>query len=330
MRQSEQKGYTPEAASLLQNKVRTSTQSTYNSSWRHWQQYAEQHRIDAGSPAQAEVVNFMGHMFKEGADYSKLNSIRSAMASAIPSLTHMEDVHSALQAAHKQRPPRAKHDDDMWDPALIVQMWRMDKDNEDLKEERLRQKALSLYMLSSHSRPSDTASIATSTIRIDERRMQYRQHPGKVWRPGQGNMVRRDPIERYEAEPKICPVKAIEAYLDVTKDKRQVAADKLWLASRRETKQGRYGYHTLAPPSVSRVMLQVMQEAGINTDEYKGGSARAASSTAALEAGARVEAVMKRGNWSSMTVFNQFYNRAQRSGVTAAVLAGRSQTTQAQ
>ena len=320
------KGYSQAAARLLAMKIRSSTSSTYDSRWRKWQQHCREHRLDAAHPTEAQVVIFLAEEYEKGADYGALNGIRSAMASAVPELRDMDDVKTALTAACKQRPPNTRYDDDMWEPEKIIELWRQRQTNEDLTEDKLREKAVSLYLMASHSRPSDTAKIATSTVRCSNERMQYKQHPGKVVRAGQGRLIRRDPIDAFQVEPHVCPVRAIQAYVALTQERRsELTPDELWLSTRRSSHEGDMYYATVGSQRISKIMLKVMQEAGIDTSIYKGGSSRAASSTAALEAGAAVDAVMKRGNWSSMAVFNRFYNRAQRRvGVTNVVFAGSS------
>ena len=50
-----------------------------------------------------------------------------------------------------------------------------------------------------------------------------------------------------------------------------------------------------------------MQKAGIDTNIFKAHSTRGAATTAAANAGITTEEILKAANWSSDTVFKNFY-----------------------
>jgi hypothetical protein len=319
LRKAQEKGYSREAAEMLQLKVVRSTHQTYNSSWKVWSKWCEEHQVNEQQPTQVEVVNFMGHLWNKGADYGRINAVRSALVSVVPSISEMGDVYDCVKGAAKARPPQTRYDDDMWNPQDVIDVWKADKVNNELSVERLRSKAISLHTLASHNRPSDTARMAASTLRFDERRMQYKQQPSKTWKRQQGQLQRRDPIDRF-SDSHVCPVAAVQAYLERTREIRGIE-EGLWLHLKRsKDSTGDMVHQALGADRVSKVLLEVLQEANIDIALYKGGSYRSASSSKALENGATVDAVMKRGNWASMSVFNRFYNRAQKQhGVTTSV-----------
>ena len=49
--------------------------------------------------------------------------------------------------------------------------------------------------------------------------------------------------------------------------------------------------------------------AGIDVSQFKGHSARSASTSAALGAGATLQTIMKTDGWSSTCTFNKSYNK---------------------
>lgn len=302
--------------------MKRTTEKTYDSRWKAWQQHCRSEGISAAAPTEADVVNFLAQQYSNGADYAKLNALRSALASAIPGVSDMDDMKRVLAAAMRHRPPNTRQGDDVWDPQLIVDLWKKRRSNAQLDTPALREKTVSLLALASHSRMSDIAAISASAVSCEQARMRYKQWPGKVRHQGDGRLVRRDPIDAYAEDPHICPVRAVEAYMQRTEQHRSAEHDRLFLALRKTKRNGAQFYGALVTDSVARIMFKVMKEAGVNTEEYKAGSSRSASSSAALEAGAAVDAVMRRGNWASRRVFNEFYNRAQGpEGVTTRVFA---------
>jgi len=53
----------------------------------------------------------------------------------------------------------------------------------------------------------------------------------------------------------------------------------------------------------------VLSCAGIDVSQFKGHSARSASTSAALGAGATIQTIMRAAGWSSTCTLNKFYNK---------------------
>ena len=72
------------------------------------------------------------------------------------------------------------------------------------------------------------------------------------------------------------------------------------------------GNFPISPDRVANISKELMRDAGIDVDRYKGHSLRGATATAMIDAGADPDDVMMRGRWKSSSVFKRFYDRSRR------------------
>ena len=67
-----------------------------------------------------------------------------------------------------------------------------------------------------------------------------------------------------------------------------------------------------------------MNAAGIDTNKFKPGSTRAASSSKAAEAGVPMDTILQAGGWSRQTTFTKFYKKTittAKPGLSSVVLS---------
>ena len=104
----------------------------------------------------------------------------------------------------------------------------------------------------------------------------------------------------------LCPVATLWAYEDRTRGLRKTAAQsKLFLGVVKP-------HNPVAPSTVARWLRSMMEKAGIDTSVFKAHSARGAAVTAAANAGITTEDILKAADWSSDTVFKNFYYKPTR------------------
>ena len=86
----------------------------YNTYIHKWKFYTRLNNSDSLSPSEAEVANFLAHMFDQGASYSSVNAARSALSTVIPStnkatIGSSREVCRLVKGVFEARPALPKH-----------------------------------------------------------------------------------------------------------------------------------------------------------------------------------------------------------------------------
>lgn len=193
---------------------------------------------------------------------------------------------------------------DLWDMAPVLRVLQAWGTDEEMPMDKLTRKVAMLLAIAARNRASDSARIATASIRITDT-----QAVLTVVGPKERSWVRPnrvDTIMRLSGDDGgCCPVHALEVYLTRTAQWRQAsnAGDYLLLT-------------TVAPhraatsQAIAKWNLRTMREAGVDTIVYKAHSIRAVATTAAVNAGASLAAAAA-GKWRSVQTMQRHYNRAQ-------------------
>ena len=112
--------------------------------------------------------------------------------------------------------------------------------------------------------------------------------------------------------PKLCPARALKAYLDRSKDFDH--HDRVWCVTKA------YGgvYHEMdhGGCTLRRWLKDLMTEVGIDS-RFTGVSVRQAASSKAIDDGWEPAAVLQVGRWKSYAMWNRFYNRSVLKSTTA-------------
>lgn len=81
-----QQGFSGQAASLIINSWRPTTQVAYNCYIAKWRSFAQKGDIDLMAPSSADVAIFLAGLFSEGASHSAVDTERSALSAFLPSI----------------------------------------------------------------------------------------------------------------------------------------------------------------------------------------------------------------------------------------------------
>ena len=73
-------------------------------------------------------------------------------------------------------------------------------------------------------------------------------------------------------------------------------------------------FQVVARATISRWVKTVMREAGINVEQFKPHSTRAAASSAAKLKGVPLQNIMKAAGWTRESTFRRFYNKPVKEG----------------
>ena len=128
----------------------------------------------------------------------------------------------------------------------------------------------------------------------------------------------------FPANPRLCPVTALRAYEERTKDRRKGSDhSQLFILLIKP-------YNPVASSTIARWVKAVLGKAGIDTNIFKAHSVRGASTSAAVNAGLTTNDILNAADWSSESVFQKFYYRPQqKEKFGASVLASKLPTTTA-
>ena len=117
-------GYSSEASHLLMSSRRKPTQKAYNTYVAKWKRYAQKQQIAVSEPDISNIVNFLAHLFQNGANYSAVNTARSALSAFLPrkfsgSAGSHPDVCRLMKGVFELRPALPKYRD-TWDPDQVL------------------------------------------------------------------------------------------------------------------------------------------------------------------------------------------------------------------
>jgi len=251
------------------------------------------------------VCNFLADQFTQGKQYSTINGYRSAISSAINTITGVQIgnhplINRLMKGIEKHRPSKAKYAK-FWDTGLLMNYINSLPENNQLSLSQLNTKLVILLRLATIGRSADIERIIVSRIEVFEDKMVLHYLPKKQQRSYSQDMAVEVP--RF-TQPKLCPVATVQHYLQVTSVLRQ--PDSTLVISAKPPHQ------SLTSQRIAKLVLEAMTAVGVDTNMFKAGSLRGATASSMLDKGASVDEVMRLGQWSSYTVFDRFYNRSRK------------------
>ena len=114
----------PETAALIHDSWRPGTRAQYNSSFRKWEQYCIQGKIDPTNPSLIDVATFLTALYTSGANYNVVATARSTLSGLIqipvvPSIGSHPIIKRVLKGVYNNRPPKAKCHY-IWDTSIVM------------------------------------------------------------------------------------------------------------------------------------------------------------------------------------------------------------------
>ena len=169
----------------------------------------------------------------------------------------------------------------------------------------LKQLSHKLCMLLALTRPSRSADLAS--LQIDRC---WFSPEGVAFLPAalakqsrQGKTLTEYFFPSFSHNRELCPVATLRQYINVTSSLRSEGTVKLFVAIVRP-------HHPVSSSTIARWLRDMLQQAGINVGIFGAHSVRGASSSAAAAAaGVTTNDILKAADWSSESVFTNFYYR---------------------
>ena len=161
--QSRSGGLSKGASRLLESSWRSKTKSTYESLFKHWNNWCQERGRDPIRGPVADILNFLAELFEQGFQYRSLNAYRSAISSVHEKIDGIEGgkhpiVSRMLKGVFNERPPRPKYES-VWKVDQGLTMFREDGGSASLSLQDLTVKTAMLLVLTRTCRGADLAAL---------------------------------------------------------------------------------------------------------------------------------------------------------------------------
>ena len=311
-----------EATDLMLNSWRSKANRSYDSLFSKWSSWCATRHSDPISGPINEVLNFLAKLYKDGYQYSSINSYRSAISSVHEKIDGYNIgqhplVTRLIKGVFHVRPPLPRYTQ-TWSVQLVLDYLRSLGENKTLSLKHLSWKVAMLLAL---TRPSRSADLS----HLDLSRRVYKPdgvcfYPTSLAKQSrQGSKIACFFFPSLPEDNLLCPVTTLRAYEERTAPF-QGKESRLLLATIRP-------HQAVSSSSVARWLKSLLEASGIDTSIFNAHSVRGASSSAAATAGVTTADILKAANWNSESVFQRFYYRpADDPSYGRAVLSGHSAT----
>ena len=188
--------------------------------------------------------------------------------------------------------------DYVWDPDMILDLFRHWPDNRNLSLIDLSRKTATLIMLCMARHQIDVVNLSLVHAQCGVREYVFiLQHPSKTYKSAglQGQTVR---IKRFQ-EKKVCPYNAICHYIQRTS---RIRKTQFLLITTMD-------HNPIAPATLSRWVKSVLTEAGVDVQVFKPHTTRAAAASKYAMNSRNLDETLKLGCWKGTSTFYQHYLR---------------------
>jgi hypothetical protein len=260
--------------------------------------------VDPARPALNDVLLYLLDLFEDKKAFSSVKGAHSAITSVVPeidgiSLTSNEFLRRFMKSLRSQRPPQPWYGaDDVFDVEALFSFFEKQPPNSELPPIKLRCKAIILLHLFSRVWSGDLAQVPVSSIKLEDegKTLQFFVGHSKTSRG-----VKHYWVPAIEQRPLICPVLAVQVYLERTAGQRRGADTKLFVGDIAP-------YNAIRATTIRKATAHLMQRAEV-PDKFKPHALRmAASSCLLMHDGVAAEDVAL-GLWGLLRVFKAHYTR---------------------
>ena len=173
----QKQGISGDAADIICSSWRKSTEKSYSSAWNKWSGWCEERNTDPFSATIAEIADFLTHQFRDGKQYSTINSYRSAISNTHP---HIEGYPTGkhpiicrlMQGVFNERPSEPKYSE-IWDIDEVLLHLESMADLGDLSFKELTLKTVMLMALSNADRASDLHLLDLRYMQIQPDKIKF-------------------------------------------------------------------------------------------------------------------------------------------------------------
>ena len=302
-------GVSDEASTLITAGWSKGTNRTYQSAWKKWCGWCDQQKVDPISCDVKFLVNFLAELFKQGLQHRSINTVRSAV-----SMTHNQVegvpigqhplISRLMRGVYNSRPPQPRYSL-MWDVEVVVQYIKKLGSNRDLSLKSLSRKLAMLMVLVNANRSSELGALDVQ-FRVFRPEGVVFKLPSLTKKRSPGTSPKELFFGAFPHDNKLCVVECLRVYEERTKSLRVgrggQQSTKLFLSYVKPHKP-------VTSQRIAHWLKDLLQESGIDTDQFKAHSIRGASATAACERGVHLDQILSTADWSKDSTFRRFYYR---------------------
>lgn len=296
------KGVGEGAADVLLSSITLSTLKQYESSLKNWWEFAQHRKIDIFNAKTSEILCFLTDCFNKGANYSSLNTRRSAI-----SLISIHDINKDglisrfLRGVFKQRPTKPKYAS-TWDITPVLNYIEQLGPLKDLKKKEAAEKVATLLALGMAQRLQSLSLINIENIEKSDSGIRIKITDRiKTSKPGAFQPELNLPF--FRDKPNLCVATAVLEYLEYTQDSRGSETKRLFIATMKP-------FGPVSAQTIGHWIKSMLGKAGINIEQFTAYSTRHAAVSAAYKKGVDVGTIRQNAGWSpNSETFFKFYNR---------------------
>lgn len=291
------------AIKLIISSLAESSLKQYNCSYRKWWQFCIKRRINFFESNIPMIIDFLCSEYESGANYSSLNTCRSALAFILGKQISQDDrLLRFMKGVYRTKPCFPKYEK-TWNPNLVLDLLSNFYPNESQSLDILTKKLVALLALSTAQRTQTLSLIRLSNVEVSETRIEILINDLiKTSAPNRSAPYLIIPF--FPHKEQICPAKTLSAYIKLTKPFRNLPhTDRLILTTKKPI-------HNASASTISRWIKQILSDSGVDTNVFSAHSTRHASTSAAKRIGVSIDIIKKTAGWSGNSLtFAKFYNR---------------------
>lgn len=247
------------------------------------------------------IITFLTNLFEQGAQYSTLNSCKSALSLIFESpIGNDERIKRFLKGIYRLRPPIPKYNL-TWDTAVVLDVLAAWYPNADLELDKITKKLATLLALVTAHRAQTLTKILINNIEFHSDKVVIKI-PDLIKTSRAGATQPLLTLPYFQEKTEICPVNTLSAYLDKTKLLRG-NCQPLFIGLKKPHK-------SVSSQTISRWIKMTLGECGIDITTFTAHSTRHASTSKAHSLGVNLDLIRKTAGWSgSSQTFGKFYKR---------------------
>lgn len=296
------KGIPESAMDIMLSSLSHNTVKQYDVCYKRWFRFCNNAGIDLFNQSVPDIIRFLTELFQEGAQYSTLNTYRSALSLiSLNRISEDDCIKRFFKGIFRLRTPSPKYNM-TWDTSTVLNFLAAMYPNDSLNLENLSYKTITLLALIKSHRAQTLSKIKINNILVESTKIIIKiPDLIKTSRPGSNQPLLLIPF--FDERPEICPGRTLNRYIDVTKSLRHNNCDHLFISFRKPHK-------LVSSQTLSRWVKTTLGRSGIDLSIFSAHSTRHASTSKANNLGVNLDTIRRTAGWSdTSSTFARFYNK---------------------
>ena len=286
------------------------TVKAYNSDWRAFNRWCEQHGLSALPAAPQTLCLYFAHRAEDGAKPATLDRALSAISQAHkrsgyasprsgPVLETLKGIKRHRGSAQRQAKP------------LVVGKLKKAVQALPSNLRGHRNRPILCLGFAGALRRSEIVGLDVTDLELTEEGLRLRLRCSKGDTNGRGVTIGIP----YGAYLETCPVRSVTRWLDTS----GLTEGPLFVGMKRNDALGE---KRLCGKDIARIVKRAVQRIGLSGDDFSGHSLRSGLATSAARAGKRDQTIMRQGRWRSRAVMDRYVREGTLFGDNAAAGIG--------